>query len=96
YAKAAKWYRLAAQQGYAKAQYSLGYMYAYGQGVPQNYVKACKWVALSKAGAKPGSSVDKKVEAAMSALSAMMTPAQIAQARQEASAWGAAHHQNTQ
>ncbi|EQD57551.1 Sel1 domain protein repeat-containing protein, partial [mine drainage metagenome] len=67
YAKARKWWRLAAQQGDADAQYSLGQMYDSGHDVPQNYVKAYKWVALSKVGAKPGSSVDKNVEAAMSA-----------------------------
>ena len=35
-----KWYRLAADQGYAAAQFNLGVMYAKGQGVPQDYVLA--------------------------------------------------------
>ena len=34
YAEAAKWYRLAADQGFAKAQNSLGAQYATGEGVP--------------------------------------------------------------
>ena len=43
YAEAVKWYRKAADQGYAAAQTNLGLMYAHGQGVPQDYVEAVKW-----------------------------------------------------
>ena len=32
-----------AEQGYAKAQFNLGLMYAKGQGVPQDYKQAVKW-----------------------------------------------------
>ena len=38
-AEAVKWYRKAADQGYAKAQYNLGVMYYSGDGVPENDVK---------------------------------------------------------
>ena len=38
-----KWYRKAAEQGNAAAQYNLGYCYQYGQGVEQNYQEAVKW-----------------------------------------------------
>ena len=37
------WYRKAAQQGNAKAQYNLGVMYEQGQGVRQNYREAVNW-----------------------------------------------------
>jgi TPR repeat protein len=43
YAEAVKWYRKAADQGYAMAQFSLGIMYENGQGVPQDYAEAAKW-----------------------------------------------------
>ncbi|MHC8509563.1 MAG: tetratricopeptide repeat protein [Rhodospirillales bacterium] len=43
YAKAIKWYRAAAEQGIAKAQYNLGVMYANGDGVTQNTAEAVKW-----------------------------------------------------
>jgi uncharacterized protein len=43
YAEAVKWYRKAAEQGYAWAQYNLGFMYFHGQGVPQDYAEAAKW-----------------------------------------------------
>ena len=42
-AKAAKWYRLAAEQGHASAQYHLGVMYSNGTGVPKDSVEALKW-----------------------------------------------------
>jgi TPR repeat protein len=40
YAEAVKWYRLAAEQGDAKAQYNLALMYDEGEGVIQNNVIA--------------------------------------------------------
>ena len=47
YKEAVKWYRLAAEQGDAKAQYYLGAMYDKGQGVPQDHKEAVKWHRLS-------------------------------------------------
>lgn len=41
--EAAKWYRLAADQGHAKAQCDLGNMYAQGEGVPQSFTEAELW-----------------------------------------------------
>jgi len=43
YTKAAKWYRKAAEQGYAPAQSNLGVMYEHGKGVPKDYTKAVEW-----------------------------------------------------
>jgi TPR repeat protein len=43
YAEALKWYRLAAEQGEAIAQYNLGYMYEYGRGVAKDYTQAMRW-----------------------------------------------------
>ncbi len=43
-APAAKWYRRAADQGYAPAQYRLGLMYADGRGVQQSASEAEKWL----------------------------------------------------
>ena len=44
YKEAVKWYRLAAEQGDAKAQYYLGMMYGDGRGVPRDEKKAIKWL----------------------------------------------------
>ena len=47
YTQAFIWYRLAADQGYAAAQYNLGVLYDTGQGVPQDDVEALKWSNLA-------------------------------------------------
>ncbi|MDP7628350.1 MAG: SEL1-like repeat protein [SAR202 cluster bacterium] len=41
--------QLAAEQGYAFAQYNLGLMYANGRGVPQNNVRAYVWWSVAAA-----------------------------------------------
>ena len=43
YAEAVKWYRKAAEQGHAVAQYNLGWCYDKGKGVAQNQSEAIKW-----------------------------------------------------
>ena len=47
YAEAVKWYRLAAEQGYAFAQFNLGVKYEKGQGVPQDYAEAVNWFRIA-------------------------------------------------
>ena len=48
-AKAVKWYRLAADQGYARAQYNLGVMYATGRGVLKDRILAHIWFNIAGA-----------------------------------------------
>ena len=43
YYEAVKWFRKAAEQGYANAQNNLGNCYYYGRGVTQDYYEAVKW-----------------------------------------------------
>jgi hypothetical protein len=43
YSEALGWYRKAAEQGNAIAQYNLGVMYANGQGVTQDHPEAIRW-----------------------------------------------------
>ena len=38
-----EWYRKAAEQGHAEAQYRLGEGYWFGEGVGQDYYEADKW-----------------------------------------------------
>ena len=47
--EAVRLYRLAAAQGHADAQNSLGAMYNNGQGVVQDYVRAQMWFLLGVA-----------------------------------------------
>ena len=49
YAQAARWLRLAADQGHIGAQAALGFMYHRGQGVPPNDIEAIKWLTLATA-----------------------------------------------
>ena len=44
YAEAVKWFRKAAEQGNADAQYNLGACYYNGQGVTKDYTEAVKWI----------------------------------------------------
>ncbi len=41
--KAVMLYRKSAEQGYHKAQFSLGYCYNYGKGVTRDYIEAVEW-----------------------------------------------------
>jgi len=42
-----KWFRLAAEQGYAKAQFDLGSAYEFGEGVPKDNKVAFRWYRLA-------------------------------------------------
>ena len=44
YSAAMKWFRMAADQGDADAQFNLGIMYKNGKGVPQNTSEALRWL----------------------------------------------------
>ena len=44
YSAAMKWYRMAADQGHANAQLSLGVMYENGRGVAQDHSEALRWL----------------------------------------------------
>ncbi len=48
-AKAAAWYRKAAERGYARAQNNLGVMYRQGLGVPKDPISAYVWFSLAAA-----------------------------------------------
>ncbi len=43
YAEALRWYRMAAEQGHADAQFHMGLMYNNGWGVRKNYAEALRW-----------------------------------------------------
>jgi uncharacterized protein len=45
--RAVNWFRLAASEGDAPAQFNLGVMYAEGRGVPQDYAEAVHWYRLA-------------------------------------------------
>src|SRR5829696_2697541 len=79
YATAVSLFQKAAQQGDAEAQNNLGVMYEHGHGVPQDYVQAHMWFNLAASSLKPPE-VDLAAKN-RTAIAAMMTPAQIAEAQ---------------
>ena len=79
YATAASLFRSLAAQGDASAQNNLGLMYANGNGVAQDYVRAHMWYNLG-ASSLSGEN-GKKATSNRDNVAAKMTPAQIAQAQ---------------
>jgi TPR repeat protein len=81
YREALKWYRKAADQGNAMAQYNIGAMYVSGHGVPQDYVTAHMWFNLSAAQDDDDAAKNRDV------IAQRMTLAQIAEAQKLAREW---------
>jgi TPR repeat protein len=79
--EALKWYRLAADQGFADAQYNIGIMYGNGEGVPQDNVQAWMWFDLA---AEQGSEPAKKNR---DVAASRMTSDQMAEAQRLAREW---------
>jgi len=76
--EAVVWYRKAAEQNYADAQYNLSACYARGEGVTKDYVEAYKWVLVAAAqGFEPAK---KK----MTKLERQLTRAQLAEGQKRA------------
>ena len=78
---AAKWFRKAADQGDVDGQTYLGTMYARGQGLPIDYVQAYIWYTLAIKWGNSGASRSRDL------LAQVMSPAQIAIAKQLAAQW---------
>jgi TPR repeat protein len=79
--EAVKWYRKAAEQGYAEAQYNLGVMYTNGEGVPEDYVESYMWWNLAAAQGIEQAKGNKEI------LSKQMTKEQIAEAQKLSREW---------
>jgi TPR repeat protein len=79
--EAAKWYRLAANQGHAQAQFNRGVAYDNGRGVVQDEVLAHLWFNLSVAQGNQEAAKNRDIVARR------MTPAQLAQAQKLAREW---------
>lgn len=53
YVEAAKWYRIAAMQGNAEAQFQIGLLYQLGYGVAKDSMEAAKWFRLAAEQGEP-------------------------------------------
>ena len=79
--EAARWFRLAAEQGLARAQSNLGIMYAEGAGVPEDMVLAYMWSNLAAAQGNESAQRNKDL------LEERMTREQIAEAQRLSTEW---------
>ncbi len=87
YAEAVKLFRLAAEQGLVDAQFNLGTMYEYGDGVPQDYAWAHLWYDLAAAQGLEVARENRDI------VTERMTPVQIAEAQKLAREWLEKHGQ---
>lgn len=81
--EAAKWWRRAAEQDEARAQFELARLYVDGKGVPQNFVHAHMWsnlAARSERFAESGAELRRSLEV-------KMTRAEITEAQKLAAEW---------
>ena len=74
YNKALGFERLAAQQGYSRAESDLAYFYETGKGVPLDYVMAYAWYSRAIAGGDTVASNRRK------SLARLITPKQLREA----------------
>ena len=74
-----EWYEKAAAQRHAAAQSNLGWLYANGQGVPQDYVRAYMWWSL--AAAHSTDTEEKSEESVLDQARTPDAPAPIAEAQ---------------
>ena len=89
--EAVRWYRVAADQGLALAQFSLGVRYATGLGVPQDDVEAYKWLNLATT--YTDASKQEEYAEARDAAAERLTPQQRAEGQKLSREWLAAHPQ---
>jgi hypothetical protein len=84
-AEAARWYRLAAEQGQPMAQASLGGCYLNGRGVEKDLVAAHAWLTRSAAGGFD------RVKPVLEQLEKVLSPAERARSKQLVEQASAAH-----
>ena len=87
YATALQLWRQLAELGHARAKFNLGIMFAFGEGVPQDFVRAYLWFNIAAAQG------DKTAQKGRDLIVSQMTPDQIAEAQRMAREWIAKHQQ---
>ena len=95
YTRLAAWLRKAAEQGDVEAQFSLGYLYDKGQGVPQDYAEAYFWSDVAAAGKLDASDAEQVAKFRDEAAS-HLTPADLSREQERARKWFEAHHAKPQ
>jgi TPR repeat protein len=86
-AEAANWFRRAAEQGHAPSQHNLGLMCYRGDGVTKSAIEAYVWSAL--AADRAAANLKAKYEKDRDTIAAVLSPADLDQARKRVAAWRA-------
>ena len=86
HAQAIKWYRKAAEQGDDEAQFELGWAYADGNNVPQDFIRAYMWFSLAAAH-EDDTYAEDYADGFRNSLAEKMTPAQLAEAKRLVREW---------
>jgi hypothetical protein len=87
-AQAAYWCKRAAWRGLAAAQNNLGGMYEHGRGVPRSFVQAYKWYDIALRRFPKTDEHDRAIVSTnREAVSAKMTPGQIAKGKRLSRQW---------
>ena len=89
-AEAVRWFRLAAEQGHADAQFALAVGFAEGLGASQDDVQAYLWYTVAYVTYRAGEEREMAVEY-RDVVAERMTPEQIAEAQRLAREWDAAY-----
>jgi hypothetical protein len=90
YAQATLWLRKAAEQGNARAQWSLGGLYLDSKGVPRDYAEAYFWYGLAAAGEQDASD-SKQVAKYRDEAASHLTPADLSREQERVREWFEAH-----
>jgi uncharacterized protein len=87
--KGQEWWLKAANKGDSRSQAMIGKRRATGEGLPQDYVQAYKWLTLATTGAAAGYEKAAREEAVAlrNTITAKMTPLQISDAQKQIREW---------
>ena len=89
YGEAVAWFHLAAEQGDARGQENLEWMYARGRGVSQDDIEAHMWFNL--AASRSTGVARMRPELSRDFIADQMTPEDLSEAQRRAREWHAAH-----
>ena len=81
FGQAISWFESAANQGHTEAQMQLGYSYARGENVSQDYAEAYKWIELAATAGLDEAITQRDV------IINVITPEQIAEGKRRAKEW---------
>jgi len=94
-AAAAKYFRIAAEQGYPPAQLDLAVTYQNGNGVPQDFSECYFWLKVASTGKIDGVTQE-DMRTMLSTTAGHLTPAALSSVQQRARKWLAEHPQSSE